>query len=44
MRGKELPQVVARVASLTQRDLASSGGHRPITARRLEITREGLYK
>ena len=44
MRGKTLRQVVARVELLIQRSLASSGGRRAVTARRMEITREGLYK
>ena len=44
MRGKTLRQLVARVEPLIQQGLASSAGRRAVTARRLEITREGLYK
>ncbi len=44
MRGKGLRQVAARVESPIQRGLAISVRLRDVTARRMEITREGLYK
>ncbi len=44
MRSKTPRRLVARAESRIQRGLASNGGRRAVTARRLEITREGLYK